>query len=59
MRLYLIACVFSVPVALLLVNFSGLVGAVVSSIVIMSMLLVLLLSEYVVIRKRAESSLML
>ena len=59
MRLYLIACVFSVPVALLLVNFSGLVGAVVSSVVIMSMLLVLLLSEYVVIRKRAESSLML
>ena len=55
-RLYLIACAFSLPVALLLINFSGLAGAVVASVVIMAMLLVLLLSEYLVLRKRAETA---
>ena len=55
-RLYLIACAFSLPVAVLLINFSGLAGAVVASVVLMAMLLVLLLSEYLVLRKRAETA---
>ena len=53
-RLYLIAFVFAVPVAMLLVNFSGLSGAVVGSLVVMSILLLLLVTEYLAIRKRLE-----
>lgn len=53
-RLYLIAFVFAVPVAMLLVNFSGLSGAVVGSLVVMSILLLLLVTEYLTIRKRLE-----
>ena len=53
-RLYLIAFAFSVPVLWLLVGFSGLSGAVVGAVVVMSILLVLLLSEYFAIRKRLE-----
>lgn len=51
-RLYLIAFAFSVPVSVLLVNFAGLAGAVVSSLVSMGILLVLLVMEYGAIRKR-------
>jgi uncharacterized membrane protein YtjA (UPF0391 family) len=36
------------------VGFSGLSGAVVGAVVVMSILLVLLLSEYFAIRKRLE-----
>ena len=53
-RLYLIAFAFSVPVAMLLINFSQLAGAVLSSLVTMAVLAVLLVSEYAVIRRRAE-----
>ena len=51
-RLYLIAFAFAVPVALLLVNFAGLAGAVVGALVSMAILLVLLVTEYVSIRRR-------
>ena len=51
-RLYLIAIAFAVPVALLLVNFAGLAGAVVASLVSMAILLVLLVTEYFAIRRR-------
>ena len=51
-RLYLIAIAFAVPVSMLLVNFAGLAGAVVSSLVSMAILLVLLVTEYFTIRKR-------
>ena len=51
-RLYLIAIAFAVPVAMLLVNFAGLSGAVVSSLVSMAILLVLLVTEYFAIRRR-------
>lgn len=54
MRLYLIALAFSVPVALLLVNFAELSGAVVASLVSMAILFVLLVSEYATIRRRLE-----
>ena len=53
-RLYLIAFVFAVPVAMLLVNFAGLSGAVVGSLVVMSILLLLLVTEYLAIRKRLQ-----
>ena len=39
---------------MLLVNFSGLSGAVVGSLVVMSILLLLLVTEYLTIRKRLE-----
>ena len=56
-KLYLIALVFAVPVAILLVNFSGLAGAVLANLVIMAILVVLLVYEYLSIRKRlAEKS---
>ena len=51
-KLYLIALVFAVPVALLLVNFSQLAGAVIANLVIMAILAVLLVYEYLTIRKR-------
>ena len=51
-KLYLIAFAFSVPVAMLLVNFAGLAGAVVGSLVSMAILLVLLVMEYFGIRRR-------
>ena len=51
-KLYLVAFVFSVPVAMLLVNFSGLAGAVMASLVSMAILLTLLVMEYFGIRKR-------
>ena len=51
-KLYLIALVFAVPVAMLLVNFSGLAGAVLANLVIMAILVVLLVYEYLSIRKR-------
>ena len=51
-KLYLIAFAFAVPVAMLLVNFAGLAGAVVGSLVSMAILLVLLVMEYVAIRRR-------
>jgi O-antigen/teichoic acid export membrane protein len=54
MRLYLVALAFSVPVALLLVNFAELSGAVVASLVSMAILFVLLVSEYATIRRRLE-----
>ncbi len=53
-KLYLIAFAFSVPVAMLLVNFAGLAGAVVGSLVSMAILLTLLVMEYFGIRRRAE-----
>ena len=51
-RLYLIAFAFAVPVSMLLVNFAGLAGAVVGSLVSMAILLVLLVMEYCAIRRR-------
>ena len=51
-RLYAIAFVFAVPVSMLLVNFAGLSGAVVGSLVVMAILLLLLVTEYLSIRKR-------
>lgn len=51
-KLYLIAFAFAVPVAMLLVNFAGLAGAVVGSLVSMAILLVLLVMEYAAIRRR-------
>ena len=56
-KLYLIAIAFAVPVSVLLVNFSGLTGAVMGSLVSMSILLVLLVMEYAQIRRRAERGL--
>lgn len=56
-KLYLIAIVFAVPVSVLLVNFSGLAGAVMGSLVSMAILLVLLVMEYAQIRRRAERDL--
>ncbi|MGI6230266.1 MAG: lipopolysaccharide biosynthesis protein [Tractidigestivibacter sp.] len=53
-RIYLITFAFSIPVLYLLVSFSGLSGAVVGAVVVMGILLVLLLSEYFMIRKRLE-----
>lgn len=51
-KLYLIAIAFAIPVALLLVNFAQLAGAVVASLVIMAILVVLLVYEYSTIRRR-------
>ena len=51
-RFKVIALVFAVPVAMLLVNFSGLAGAVLANLVIMAILVVLLVYEYLSIRKR-------
>lgn len=53
-RIYLITFAFSIPVLLLLVNFSGLTGAVVGAVVVMGILFVFLLSEYFVIRKKLD-----
>ena len=49
-----VALAFSMPVALLLVNFAELSGAVVASLVSMAILFVLLVSEYATIRRRLE-----
>lgn len=46
------AFVFSVPVSMLLVNFAGLSGAVVGSLVCMAILLLLLVLQYFTIRSR-------
>ena len=51
-KLYLIAFAFAVPVSMLLVNFAGLAGAVVGSLVSMAILLTLLVMEYFGIRRR-------
>lgn len=51
-KLYLISIAFSVPIILLLINFAQLAGAVVGTLVIMSILLVLLIMEYSSIRGR-------
>lgn len=56
-KLYLIAFGFSVPVAMLLVSFSGLAGAVVGSLVSMAILLTLLVMEYLSIRRKASRAL--
>ena len=56
-RLYLIAFVFAIPVAMLLVNFAGLSGAVVGSLVVMGILLLLLVTEYLRIRARLAKEL--
>ncbi len=53
-KLYFIAFVFALPIAMLLVNFSGLSGAVVGSLVSMAILLLLLVTEYLTIRKRLD-----
>ena len=53
-RLYLIAFVFAVPVSMLLVSFAGLSGAVVGSLVVMSILLLLLVTEYLAIRNMLQ-----
>ena len=47
------AFAFSVPVSMLLVNFAGLSGAVVGSLVCMAILLLLLLLQFFTIRQRA------
>ena len=49
---YGVAFAFSVPVSMLLVNFAGLSGAVVGSLVVMAILLLLLVMEYITIRRR-------
>ena len=51
-KLYLIALVFAAPVAMLLVRFAQLAGAVLANLVIMAILVVLLVYEYLSIRKR-------
>ena len=53
-KLYLIAFAFAVPVSMLLVNFAGLSGAVVGSLVSMAILLTLLVMEYARVRRSAE-----
>ena len=50
MRLYLITFGFSLFVPVLLVNFTGLPGAVIGYLIIMCILFVLLISEYISIR---------
>ena len=54
-KLYLIAFVFAVPITVLLVRFAGLAGAVVDSLVVMAILLLLLITEYLSIKRRLES----
>ena len=53
-KLYLIAFAFAVPISILLVKFAGLAGAVVDSLVVMAILLILLITEYLSIKKRLE-----
>ncbi len=50
MRLYVITFGFSLFVPVLLVNFTGLPGAVIGYLIVMTILLVLLLSDYIGIR---------
>ena len=50
MKLYLITFAFSLFVPVLLVNFTGLPGAVIGYLIVMCILLVLLVSEYISIR---------
>jgi O-antigen/teichoic acid export membrane protein len=50
MKLYLITFGFSLFVPTLLINFTGLPGAVIGYLILMSILLVLLVSEYIAIR---------
>ena len=45
-KLYLVAFAFAVPVSMLLVNYAGLAGAVLGSLVSMAILLTLLVMEY-------------
>ena len=52
-RIYLIGFAFAVPISILLVNYAELAGAVMASLVGMSILLVLLATEYLSIRKRS------
>ena len=52
-RIYLIGFAFAIPISILLVNYAGLAGAVMASLVSMSILLVLLATEYLSIRKRS------
>lgn len=56
-KLYLIAIAFAVPVALLLIKFAQLAGAIVASLVIMAILMVLLVYEYLAIRRRLSEKL--
>ena len=51
-RIYLIGFAFAVPISILLVNYAKLAGAVMASLVSMSILLVLLATEYISIRNR-------
>ena len=51
-KLYLIAFAFSIPISYLLVAYAGLAGAVIDNLVIMALLFVLLISEFITIRKR-------
>lgn len=53
-KLYLIAFAFAVPVSILLVRFAGLAGAVVDSLVVMALLFILLVTEYLSIKRRLE-----
>ncbi len=55
-RLYLVAFGFSLFVPLLLINFTGLPGAVIGYLILMSILLVLLASEYIAIRAEFSRS---
>ena len=54
-KLYLITFAFAVPISILLVSFAGLAGAVVGSLVIMSILFILLITEYLAIKRRLEN----
>lgn len=56
-KLYLIAIAFAVPVTLLLIKFAQLAGAIVASLVIMAILTVLLVYEYLAIRRRLSEKL--
>lgn len=56
-KLYLIAIAFAVPVTLLLIRFAQLAGAIVASLVIMAILTVLLVYEYLAIRRRLSERL--
>ena len=51
-KLYLITFLFSIPISGLLIGFAQLAGAVVDNVVIMAILFVLLITEYISIRKR-------
>lgn len=56
MKLYLIAFGFSLFVPFLLINFTGLPGAILAYLILMCILFVLLVVEYVGIRRRYEKS---